>query len=990
MPRINCYFPIKLSITGRLTDAQLEQLCESLVRALSARITLAEREIATHHNLSTPAPKVKVGEPFNPSREDDENSAYNVPSYQSGGRPISVSLHRRRRPWFIRRAVHFHSSVSDFLDLVDLMINDQSQPSAKVLYMDRYAELRWVALWLVQVNEEHTLHQLQGILFERATQLVNLRSNQVLAYAMGTTERLRRKLITIDEDGVVMREIPNLHNHNARLTAAGDDDDVIIRPGGWVLFAGMVLPKVEEAAILTYGPEVTVWLPLHELAFIVNGESFERLFGVSWNEHLREFGDQLAPLRILPFYTQGRAHFQTLEYLVEPNVALNVDRTSAYFGGLHLLNQSRIDWLPPAARTQARRLTNDLTLPLDESRREGWWEQNWAGAFVYAVVNATGEQPIQPEAERAGQPEPSETPERLIARFTNRRNLDEDGLGAYLVGLIRRSPAMSHYVQRVLDELGSSDRDDVSLAFAQSATNDDLDSLARSPNGRLLLVRLYDELTSGELDESERQQAERVMAARVRSRSIEVVTRRLERARQWIFPYRQPGPTVYDDSPIMAERLGDGRIRVSLPVRVGGTDMFRAEVRTLPSVVFSSGLVLDADEWISVKLYDEGGIIVQRPALYLLEIANQAETKTLHTIANVTATVAGFGVGGAVSAAGWGARTLVALDRAAVVLSVIGIVVNDHRGWLIQTFGEDGRTFVRAVEVANTMAGVYGLGRIAFASPRIISGLRNAWRNWRASRAYGGLQGADLNRAEELSQNTQQFLNAADEAADAMRREAAAVPTSAHTPPPTPPPGSGTPPRPTSTPPPGGTGAATGGAPRSVLYRGTTYRFISGRSRNIHDLGDGVYMTYDADLAVLYAQERRVAAQATDPGAPGIVLRVEAETSEMGRVLDFYYDRALRSDWETFVARQPGGDIVLRGGPAEMYNGHFQNWLRSRGTSLDDFDVIIGPEYIRGGSQVCIRNEGIAERLLNRADEWARAHEPVTPAYPSVPAPRVP
>lgn len=993
MPRINCYFPIKVSITGSLTDAQLEQLCESLARALAARISYAEREITTRHHLSTPAAKGMVGEPYKLTRGDAENSAYNVPSYQGGGRPVSVSVRRQRRPWFIRTALNFHSTVSDFLDLVELMTNNQSQPSAKVLYMDRYEELRWVSLWLVQVNQEYTLRELEVILFARATQLMHLRANQVLAYAMGTTERLRRKLILLDRDGVVAREIPNMQSHNARRVAAGIDEDVIIHPGGWVLFASMALPRVEETDILTYGPEVTVWLPLHALAFIVNGESFERLFGVSWNDHLNEYGDQLAPLRILPFYTQRRAHFQTLEYLVEPNVAETVEQTSAYFGGVHLLNQSRIDWLPSAARTQARRLTNDVTLPLDESRREGWWEPNWAGAFIYVVVNATGDQPIAPEAERTGQQEPSETPARLIARFTRRMNLDEAGLGAYLVGLIRRSPALSYYVQRVLDELGSSDRDDVSLAFAQSATNDDLDALARSPNGRLLLVRLYDELTSGELGADEQQQAGRVLAARVRSRSIEVVTRRLGRAGRWVFPYRQGGPTVYDDAPIMAERLADGRIRVSLPHRVSGTDMFREEVRTLPRAVFSGGLVLDADEWISVKLYDEGGIIVQRPALYLLEISNQGATRTLHTIGNVIATTATLGVGGAAQGASWGVRTLVALDRAATVLSVIGIIVNDHRGWLIATFGEDGRTFVRTVEVANTLAGVYGLGRIAFSTPRIIVDLRNAWRSWRANRAYSGLQGADLRRAEELSQNVEQFLTRADEAADAMRREASSTPTGAPAPvhsQTSPPPGSGSAPRPTTSPLPGGTGAAAGEAPRAVLYRGTTYRFMRGRSRDIHDLGDGVYMTYDADLAVLYAQERRVLVQATDPGAPGIVLRVEAETGELGRVLDFYYDRALRSDWETFVARQPGGDIVLRGGPAEMYNGHFQNWLRSRGTSLDNFDVIIGPEYIRGGSQVCIRNEGIATRLLDRAEEWARAHEPVTPAYPAVRAPRVP
>jgi hypothetical protein len=420
--------------------------------------------------------------------------------------------------------------------------------------------------------------------------------------------------------------------------------------------------------------------------------------------------------------------------------------------------------------------------------------------------------------------------------------------------------------------------------------------------------------------------------------------------------------------------------------------MFRDEVRTLPSAVFSSGLILEPDEWIRVKLYDEGGIIVQQPALYLLQIANQGVTKTLHTVANVVVTVGSLGVGGAAAGASWGVRALVALDRAAAALSIISIVVNDHRGWIIETFGDSGRTFLRSVEIANAVAGVYGIGRLAISAPRLIVNVRNAWRNWRASSAYGNLRGADLSRAQEISNGVEQFINNADEAAAAAQREAAALPGQTSTPvePPTLPAASGTTPRPGSTAPPAGAGAAASSTPRVILYRGTTYRFVRGRSSDIHDLGEGMYMTQDPDLALLYAQERRVQVQGTDPGAPGIVLRAQAEQAELGRVLDFYNNRALRADWEAFVARQPGGDIVLRGGPAEMYNGHFQNWLRSRGNSLDDFDVIIGPEYIRGGSQACIRNETIADRLLSRADEWARAHEPVTPSYPDVPAPRVP
>src|SRR5262249_17267283 len=185
-------------------------------------------------------------------------------------------------------------------------------------------------------------------------------------------------------------------------------------------------------------------------------------------------------------------------------------------------------------------------------------------------------------------------------------------------------------------------------------------------------------------------------------------------------------------------------------------------------------------------------------------------------------------------------------------------------------------------------------------------------------------------------------------------------------------------------------GAPAAEVPPLILYRGTVYRFVEGRSPGDHDLGPGMYMTFDPELAVRYAQIRRVDVQALEPGAPGIVLQVEAEVSELGRVLDFYHDSALRSDWETFVSGQRLGDVVLEGGPAKVYNLYLENWLRSRGTSTENFDVIIGPEYHRGGTQVCIRNNDIADRLVRRATEWARAHEPLAPAYPEVRPPKLP
>jgi hypothetical protein len=780
MPRINCYVPIKLCITGRVNDAQLDDLSATLVRAISARIAFAERTITTSENGLSPTSKAEVRGPYNSANESSENNSYNVPSYDRGGRPVALPVRRRRRPWFIRKAINFHATVGNFLDLVERLTPNRSLPS-KVLYMDQYADRRWVSLWLVQVNEEFTLTQLEPILSERAERLFHQRSDQVLAYAIGTHDGIHRRISSIDEDRSVSSEIPTLSARNAR-RVMGNGPNTTILPGGWVLFAGMVLPKLEDENFLIYGSEQIVSLPLHVLDFIVDPASFQRRFGVSWDSYVNEYGDRLITLRMLAFTILRRVHYDALKFLVEPHVTNSVDQYSASFGNLYLLNQSRIDWLPQAARPLARHLTNERTLALDESRRQDWWDSGWSGAYIYAVVNATGPQPSSPVAERANLQDP-ETPERLIDRYTSYWNLDEEGLGFYLVDLIRRSPAFSHYVQRVFDELGTTNRDDVALAFAENTIDADLDMLAQSPNGRLLLGRLYDELTSGEYGSDEQRQAERLLNARLRARSVELVARRAETARGWIFPYRQGGPTVYDDSPITATLQHDGRIRVRLMSRVGGTAEFRDEVATLPRAVFEEGLVLEPDEWIRVKLYDEGGIIVDRPALYLLEISNQGVTKTLHTVATVVATVATFGGGSVAAGAGWGVRVLAALDRAANVLGVIAILVNDHRGWIISTFGEDGRAFIRSVELANTIAGAYGIARLAISTPRIIVGLRDSWRNWRMSAAYGRLQGSDLRRAEELSQNVAQFINSADEAAAAAQAEAAAAatPTGVHT-----------------------------------------------------------------------------------------------------------------------------------------------------------------------------------------------------------------
>ena len=185
--------------------------------------------------------------------------------------------------------------------------------------------------------------------------------------------------------------------------------------------------------------------------------------------------------------------------------------------------------------------------------------------------------------------------------------------------------------------------------------------------------------------------------------------------------------------------------------------------------------------------------------------------------------------------------------------------------------------------------------------------------------------------------------------------------------------------------PPGARGRARA-APRGpvVLYRGTVHQWAEGSrpGAHIHDLGDGMYMTPNKELGVRYAQERRLEVQASNPGTPGVVFGARVAPDELGRTFDFFNDRKLRQAWEDYLRKQPLGDVVMKGGSTELYNGYFESWLKSLGKSLDDFDTIIGPEYTRGGAQVCVRNQSTAERIRASWEEVARAHEPVVPAYP--------
>lgn len=90
MPAIHCHIPIKVCITGRLSDAQLEQLEHALIRAVTARLTQARHALGEHGHAPINEIATTAREPFDQARLAD--GRYGLPAYDDGGQTVGVPV----------------------------------------------------------------------------------------------------------------------------------------------------------------------------------------------------------------------------------------------------------------------------------------------------------------------------------------------------------------------------------------------------------------------------------------------------------------------------------------------------------------------------------------------------------------------------------------------------------------------------------------------------------------------------------------------------------------------------------------------------------------------------------------------------------------------------------------------------------------------------------------------------------------------------------
>jgi len=195
--------------------------------------------------------------------------------------------------------------------------------------------------------------------------------------------------------------------------------------------------------------------------------------------------------------------------------------------------------------------------------------------------------------------------------------------------------------------------------------------------------------------------------------------------------------------------------------------MFKGETATLPTQVFTAGIDLPENEIVGVRLYDLGGPVVYRPALFLVQLSNETDTTILMKIAEAAGLGLSLGTGELIGLgveASMAARVLAWADAAATVVGTLSSIVLEHRGEIIAHFGESGRAFVRDVEYVQAATALYGFARMALSMGQLVNGLRRAHQQWRAELAVAqDLSAAESAALQLVDRETEEVLQHADD-----------------------------------------------------------------------------------------------------------------------------------------------------------------------------------------------------------------------------------
>jgi hypothetical protein len=304
------------------------------------------------------------------------------------------------------------------------------------------------------------------------------------------------------------------------------------------------------------------------------------------------------------------------------------------------------------------------------------------------------------------------------------------------------------------------EKEQVAFNIVSRATVPHLINARKSPHGKEALFLLHELLISDNDNAQYLQQANKVIAAigNISDPSEGLLDK------PYIFPAEF---TLFDSSHITARLTDDKKIWVKLTQHSMDGHI---EGRMLPKEVFTTGITLEPHEWVRFKLYDEGGITICRPAMYLLQLSEKSTSETWTNMINVGSLGLPGGpllrVGGiAVKGGGRLISVLSKLEKAADLIAngvIMGnLAVRENRGWIIKNYGDDGRQFIEYFDIAATMATFYGVGKAA-ATPTMSKALEKMVSKWDDMKKVP-LNPEDTAKLSEIEKSVTKFKSAVKE-----------------------------------------------------------------------------------------------------------------------------------------------------------------------------------------------------------------------------------
>lgn len=409
MRQINCIVPIRVSISGSpedlpdgLNDAEVRS---SITAGVQSRLHFAGEQLQKKYG-SIPAPQFHPPEiAFSKEISSEARLALRNTILRGIADGISGRAHssaqpqflladfkvparnqKPAQPWEISFKKKFHIRLRDYADLSagwkDARARKPRNEELEALYADRMDDVLTATAWVVTVKKPMLVDDLTEDLTD-LVQTLPENAGKFISWSWNVTDGARLDLANAAQGGE-LSNLPSLYNNTGgRLP----DGSTFLYYKGKLLFVFLSLPSIQLTTLVDLENPITVRVLLRDLTPWINEPQFFEFFKISWQQYIREFGDNQAILTIQPFITNQKATAASLRYLLREEVVDILSEDQAVFGHLRIVNAETVALLPPPARTALLKdwPSNSWTT-VPDSQADGVWEDGWTGAYIHTIV----------------------------------------------------------------------------------------------------------------------------------------------------------------------------------------------------------------------------------------------------------------------------------------------------------------------------------------------------------------------------------------------------------------------------------------------------------------------------------------------------------------------------------------------------------------------------------------------------------------------------